>query len=222
MSPSGTDVELAREIGSLIAALEDLQGELEPGDRERRRLPTPRDILWFTSEVTIPATILVLETNVRVLKLLQRTIRMTASDSARSSGSSDASEAVRGRAEALGRQTLDQLEGTLDDVQSAVAGRPSDDEAAALLAEARRLRQEIQSDLAASQATEGAMDREPGPGSIGGPAGQGDAARSDADPTLPGADRSTGVNIDVESELESIKDQIDDEDGSDSDADGDS
>lgn len=206
MSDRGTDAELAREIGSLIAALEDLQGEIGPGNRERRRLPTPRDLLLFTSEVTIPATILVLETNVRVLKLLQRTIRMTAGESPRGSSGSDATDAVRGRAEALGRQTLDQLEGTLDDLQSAVAGRPTDDEAATLLAEARRLREEIESDLAAG--------REPGGASGVDPA---EPTAVDASPLAD--DRSTGVNIDVESELESIREQIDDENGG-SDEDG--
>lgn len=205
MNERGTDADIAREIGSLIGALEDLQGELDPGDRERRRLPTPRDLVRFTSEVTIPATILVLETNVRILKLLQRTLRMTAGESPRDAGTSASGEAVRQRAEQLGQRTLGQLEGTLDDLQGAIEGRPPNDDAAALLDEARRLRDEIQSDLAASPHAGG-----PHSPPAGGPtaADEPDANGSPLGSTDP---RSTGVDIDVESELQSLKDQVDDD-----------
>lgn len=190
MSDRGTDAELSREVGALIDALEDLQQELGPADRERRRLPTPRDLLRFTSEVTIPGAIIVLETNVRVLKLLQRTIRMTAGESPTSASAGTATaDAVRGRAEALGRQTIEQLERTLADLQSDVAAGPTDGDTANLLEEARRLQDRVQADLAETPTD----DRSP----------------------LSDESRSTGVNIDVESELESIRDQIDDEDSTD-------
>lgn len=196
MSDRGTDAELAREIGALIDALEDLQGELEPGNRERRRLPTPRDLLRFTSEVTIPAAILVLETNVRVLKLLQRTIRLSAGEPTGETTAGGASEAVRERAEKLGQRTLDQLDRTLRDLQGAATGRPQDDEAEALFEEAQRLQERIRADLEADQ-----------------PVTDPDAPGLDVDPS--DGSRSNRVNIDVESELESIRDQIDDEDSSD-------
>lgn len=192
MSDRGTDEELGREVSALIDALEDVRRELDPGDRRRRRLPTPGEFLRFTSEVTIPAAILVLETNVRVLKLLQRAIRMsTDGDAGRTPGASP----VRDRAEALGRETLRQLDGVLDELQATVEGRPRSDEAADLLAEARRLQEEVEERLAAG---ERAVDPD---------------READASPASP-------VEIDVESELESLKDQIDDgtdDDGTDDD-----
>lgn len=177
--------ELARDVAALIRTLEDLQGELDPGNRQRMGLPTPRDVLRFTSEVTIPAAILVLETNVRVLRLLQRTIRMTAGDGA---DRASTGPAVRERAESLGRETLRGLDGVLDEVEAAIEGRPGDDEAAALLDEARRLRADVDAELGAdldvSDATLGGtdLDREP-------------------------------VDVDVEAELRSIRDEIDRDDG---------
>lgn len=192
MSDRSPDPSLTREIGSLIDALEELQREIEPGNTERRRLPTPGDLLRFTSEVTIPATILVLETNVRVLKLLQRTIRLSAGEPGGSGTTDPSGEAVREQAQALGRRTLDQLDRTLADLQSAVAGRPPDDDATALLAEARRLQDRVEAEL--------------------------DATTQPAEDANLAADRrSTGVNVDVEAELESIKDQLDDDEPRDGD-----
>jgi hypothetical protein len=185
MSDRGTDTKLTREVGALIRTLEDLQDELDPGRRRRLGLPTPRDLLRFTSEVTIPATILVLETNVRVLRLLQRTIRLTTGEA---ETSTDASSGVRDRATALGRETLRGLDAALADLESTVEGTPSDDEAASLLAEARTLRDEVDARLAAE-------------GELGDASGveDGESSRRDRE----------RVDVDVEAELQSIKDDID-------------
>lgn len=188
MTDRSSDVSLSREIGSLVDTLEALQREVEPGNRERRRLPTPGELLRFTSEVTIPAAILVLETNVRVLKLLQRAIRTTAGEPAKSS-SGPSAEAVRERVETLGQQTLTQLDQTLADLQSAVEGRPADDDAVALLAEARRLQDDVQRELAGND--------QPGV----------DTASADSESVDPGP--SNGVPVDVDAEIASIKEQLD-------------
>ena len=193
MSERGTDTELTREVGALIRTLEDLQDELDPGRRRRLGLPTPRDLLRFTSEVTIPATIIVLETNVRVLRLLQRTIRLTTGESG---SGTEGRRSVRDRATALGRETLRGLDATLADLESAVEGTPTDDEAASLLAEARALRDEVDARLAAER--DGADADAPGVG----------------DGPSRGRDRER-VDVDVEAELQSIKDEVDDRDNAD-------
>lgn len=147
MSDSTSDAELARLAADLARSLRDLQRELEP--RSRRRgfvLPSPRTLLRLADEVAIPAAILVLETNVRALKLLQRAVRLAndGEEAARSSTDS----AVRDRAVALSRTTLDRLDDVLEDVQGAVEGRPNDREAGEVLEEARSLREELDAKLA--------------------------------------------------------------------------
>jgi hypothetical protein len=171
---SDTRPELSTLVGDLTRSVRELQSELEP---ERRRPPTPADLLRFTSEVTIPAIILALETNIRALELLRRALRLA---EGREPSGSDAPGA-RSRAEDLGRATLSRLDSVLADLQEGLAGRPDDDEARELLAEARELRSEIDERLA------GAADRP----------------------------RSDPVSIDVDAELRSIKDELDEDGGGD-------
>lgn len=178
---SGSDGDLASQVSALADTLEQLQRELEPGDRRRLRPPTPGELLRFTSEVTIPAAILVLETNVRVLRLLQRTIRLA-------DGRADARGGPAGelgsRAAALGRETLDQLDDALGELQSAAAGRSGDAEVERLFERARELQAEIDARLAE------------------------EVAAADAD-SLEG--RREPVDIDVEAELDAIRDEVDDD-----------
>lgn len=187
--------ELAGLVGDLAGTVEELQGELTAG-RSPRGPPTPRDLARFTSEVTIPTIILALETNIRALTLLQRALRFAAGE--RPSAGKSGGEA-RERAEQLGRETLAGLDGALADLQDALAGRPADDPARELLTEARTLRADIDDRLAA--------DANPGEDGVG-----------------AGTDGSTEptVDIDVESELQSIKDDVQDEsEGENGDGDGD-
>ena len=173
-------------VGELARTVQDLQSELEPDRRLPLRPPTPRELTRFTSEVTIPALLLVLETNVRALKLLQRTLRLV--DGRERTDSPGAREQV----ESLGRTTLNRLDDALADLQEALESRPPDDEARRLLDEARDLREEVDARLASESDTSG-------------PPGTGEGGR-------PEADR---VEIDVESELQSIKDDLDDPDETD-------
>lgn len=183
MSDRPADTDLIRLTTDLARSLRDLQRELEP--RRGPRPPTPRDLLRFTDEVAIPATILVLETNVRALRLLQRAIRLADGGQA-----SNTETAVPERAADISRTTLQRLDSALADVQDAIEGRPTDDDARELLDEARALRDEIDDRLAAeSPATDAGVDRA--------------AGTADAEPTE--------VPVDVEAELQSIKDQMDDD-----------
>ena len=189
MSDSVSDEDLARLAADLARSLRDLQRELEPGERRRLRPPSPRELLRFTDEVAIPGAILVLETNVRALRLLQRAIRLADPDR---SVTDQRDTAVRDRAVQLSQTTVQKLDDVLADVQDAVEGRPTDDEAERVLAEARSLRDEIDDRLTAETAS---TDQDSAP---------------EADAAVP---------VDVDAELQSIKDDLDDGD-SDSGSDG--
>ena len=181
-------------VGDLVQAVKELQSELDSGERSPLRPPTPRELARFTSEVTIPAIVLALETNVRVLKLLQRALRLASGADLDTSGTTGARE----RAEAAGRSTLSRLDDLLADLQSALEERPPDDPARELLDEAQSLRVELDDRLAAAGDDEGELGR-PG-GSDGSTSGD-----------------STGIDVDIESELRSIKDDVDGDDGESSD-----
>ncbi len=182
MSDSASGEDLARLAADLARSLRDLQRELEPGDRRRLRPPSPQELLRFTDEVAIPAAILILETNVRALRLLQRAIRLADPDRDRTDGRDTA---VRDRAVQLSQTTVEKLDDVLADVQDAVEGRPTDDDAERVLSEAQSLRDEIDDRLAA------------------------ETESTDADTAT-----AATVPVDVDAELQSIKDDLDG-DGSD-------
>ncbi|WP_302080800.1 DUF7547 family protein [Salinibaculum rarum] len=162
--------ELSALLSELTASLEQLQDELDPA-RGPLRPPTPRQLAQFTSEVTIPAIVLVLETNVRALRLVQRALRIAEGREA-TPGSSQA----RQRATDLGRATLSRLDEALSDLGSALESRPPDDEARELLEEVRDLQSEVDDRL--------------------------ETTSTDRD----------AVDIDVDAELQSLKDDVDDSD----------
>jgi hypothetical protein len=158
MSETHSNADLARLSADLARSLRDLQRELEPGGRRGPPLPRPRDLLRFTDEVAIPAAILLLETNIRALKLLQRAIRIAEGrDTTTKAASREAGEVVRDRAIAVSQTTLSRLDDLLADLQDAVAGRPDDDRARAVLDEARSLRGELDEQLAAAEASADAV-----------------------------------------------------------------
>jgi hypothetical protein len=185
MADRPDDPNLVRLTADLARSLRDLQRELEA--RRDPQLPTPGDLLRFTDEVAIPAAILLLETNVRALRLLQRAIRLADDRGGRPSDQG----AVSDRAASLGRVTLERLDTALADVQGAIEGRPADDDARELLDEARDLRREIDDRL--PERAEPPAD-----------------ATTDADADADEAVRE--VPVDVEAELRSIRDEVDDDD----------
>jgi len=165
-SPPSVDQRLAE----LTERLDRLQRELE---RRRRpplipRPPRAEELRQFTTDVAIPGLILLLETNVRALKLFQRTLRTAEASESRGSAAAD-------RASELGAATLARLDSALEEAQSVLAAEPPDSEARELLEDARTLQTEIQNQL-----TDDELD------------------------TL-----ETGPGVDIEAELQSIKDQVD-------------
>ncbi|MBX0323290.1 hypothetical protein EGH21_09630 [Halomicroarcula sp. F13] len=184
MSASSGD-DITALLTDLVRTLRDLETEVEPTTESGRpRPPTPKELLRFTSDVTIPAAILVLKTNIEALKLLRRALRMA--EGRPTSTGSGASE-VRRRATTLSRATLARLDDALTDLQDAVEGRPQDEDARRLLEEARELRSDLAEQL----------------------------AEAGADDSLEGEFGGSEVPVDVDAELESIKDDLEDaEDGS--------
>ncbi|WP_276271837.1 DUF7547 family protein [Haloarcula litorea] len=182
MSASSGD-DITALLTELVTTLRDLETEIEPRtERGNPRPPTPRELLRFTSDVTIPAAILVLKTNIEALKLLRRALRMA---DGRPPTSGTGASTVTDRATRLSRATLSRLDDALSDLQAAVEGQPADEEARELLAEARDLRDDLAERLDDA----------------------GGETADDIDPT----DGGTDVPVDVDAELRSIKDELDDD-----------
>lgn len=192
--------DLERTVGELAATLDELRDELEPEQRPSR----VRDLVRFTEQYTIPAVIAILETNIRLLEMLQGAIRL-----------------ADGRLDREGERTADRafdaLDGAFSDVRDAIAGTPENPEARRLLEEARDLRAEAE-----RRVEERRRDDRPES------ARQGDDRPGDELPgdELPGDERGTPerareardgpheVPVDVEAELETIKREFDEtEDG---------
>lgn len=171
------DDQLREQVTELAETLAELESEL----REERGRPRLRDLVRFTREVTIPAVILVLRTNIEALKLLQRALAFGDRE-----GTGDQ---LRERAEAAGRSALEGLDGALDDLGGALSSSPRDSRARDLLEQARDLQAEVEAEL----------PREPGTGLGSGPGSE--------------LDDPEGVDIDVDAELQSIKEEFDDPDG---------
>lgn len=167
---SNGDPELSQLLGELTGSVEQLQDELTES-RGPPRPPTPRQLVRFTSEVTIPAIVLVLETNVRALRIVQRALRIAEGRDPGTSGSKTGERAAE-----LGRATLSRLDDALSDLGSALEGRPPDDEARELLEEVRQLQSEVDERLESETTAE-----------------------------------RDSVSIDVDAELQSLKDDVDDD-----------
>ncbi|QPV62968.1 hypothetical protein I7X12_20025 [Halosimplex litoreum] len=202
MADDSSDEDLARLVTDLVRTLRELEDELEPPrPDDGPRLPTPRDLRRFTSEVAIPGFILILETNIRALRLLQRALRLA--DGAETA--SRETEQLRERAKSASESTLSRLDEALVGLQDAVEGRPNDDEAAELLDDARELRAEIHRRIRESAPEDSDVDR-----------ASGGAEDESSDPDgRSDADGDDAVSVDVDAELESIKRDLDELPGAD-------
>lgn len=224
---SRRDDEFEERLTELESTLVDLRSQLRQTEPPRPRLrpPTPREVLRFTDEYTIPTVIAILEANIRALELLQRFIRL--SDPTRS----DSTDAARDRLGDVGDEAMSQMSRTLADLQTALseADLPDDPESRSIIQDARRLSSDIESriddsrrggrdwstrdrDRGSRDARDGRdarndrNDRDDGPVSV-------PIEVSDPDEdSKPSDDRETRdpeTGVDVESELQSIKDEID-------------
>lgn len=209
---SGADLDaLQADVRALEETLAELRDELD-GSRTSSLLPAPsfRDLRWFTTEVSIPMTVLVLEANVRALRILQRALR-SAPESGKATDSGVQDSAVGRRAADASVRALGRLDGALADLRSSAgaAGAGDGGNVTDLLDEAERLRERVRTELDRMEATRSR--------------GREDWATA-SDPGDTPFHQEDAVAIDVEAELDSIRDQVEDEndeDGQDGDGDED-
>lgn len=184
MSDSEPDPELSELLTDLTRTLRELEREVEPERPDGPRLPTPSELSRFTSEVAIPGLILLLRTNIRALQLLRRAVRLA---DGRNPSPDGAVTEARSRAEKVGRASLSQLDDVLSELQSSLEARPEEDEASEILSRARDLRQELQNEMQ-REGTDVSVEDSEG---------------------IDGETQDDAVSIDIESELRSLKDNID-------------
>lgn len=147
-------------------------------EADRRGPPRVVDLLRFTERYTIPAVIAVLEANIRILELLAGGIRVATGD--------EAPAERRGATADAARATLDALDSALQDATRALSGgTPANPEARELLQEARSLRAELDDRLERETGTRPPSDSQ----------SQDDTSK---DP----------VSIDVDSELQGIREDV--------------
>lgn len=176
MTDTDRDDDLRDRVAELEATLDELHARLDADPDRRARSPGPAEWLrTATAEVGIPATIAVLETNVRVLESLQRGLRRDRRPADRGPPDTDR----------LGAASVDRIDRGLADIQSAIdrGALPGQPEARRLVREARQLNAEVRDRLG---------ERAPDP---------------DA-----GDDGDGAITIDVESELDAIRDDVSGED----------
>ncbi|PSP66255.1 hypothetical protein BRC85_10840 [Halobacteriales archaeon QS_1_69_70] len=209
------DQALETAVRDLADAVEDLRAELqEPrrGPLGRFRPPSPRELLRFTEQHTIPALVAILETNVRMLELLAAAIRVAdgrpldavdRGDDGLETGRRALVTGADGLA-AASRATLERLDAALAELQEAAdGGAPDDPEVQWLQSEARALRAKIDEGL------EDATDRTSASGTDPGVMGD-DAESRRVEEGGPGGP----VEVDVEEELETLRREADREDDS--------
>ncbi|MEF8818304.1 MAG: hypothetical protein V5A31_04060 [Haloferacaceae archaeon] len=179
-----------RDLRELLADLDETLGrlrtELDDGPRrEGDERPTPRpptvgELVRFTEEYTIPTTIAVLEASVAALELLQGLLRLASPDGR--GRLADANDAALGGVE----QTFSELRRTLREVDL-----PADPETRGVVTEARELTEAVERRIEESR-EDGASREERGRRERG-----------------VAIDVSEATEPDVESELRSLKDDLD-------------
>ncbi|MFB6128592.1 MAG: hypothetical protein ABEJ47_02405 [Halorhabdus sp.] len=140
MSSQPDRADLPALLRELTSSLVRLRRDLGAEQRERGR--GLDRLLRFTTDVTIPATILVLETNIRALRLLQRSLRIVDG----SDGNRRTTTTAGGDVASVGRTVVDRLDDALEDVQAAVEG-DVDPRTRDHLADARDLNRELEARL---------------------------------------------------------------------------
>lgn len=195
------DDELAAAAEELAATLDELSGELRGAPRGPLGLPrppTPTEVLRFAEGYAIPTIVAILEANIRVLDMLARVLRVADGRPLDGSG--------RDGIERASRTTLQKLDGALSDIQTAIeGGEPSNPDVARLLDEARSLREEIDDRLPEATAEPSTMDGTKDRST------HGSASDEDTDgEAAVASDEDDGIKIDVDAELESIKQNVSD------------
>ncbi|MFC7216397.1 hypothetical protein ACFQO4_20265 [Saliphagus sp. GCM10025334] len=223
--------EALRELSATLNALRDeLEVDARSRDSRRRRFslrpPTPGELARFGDEVAIPALIATLEANIRALEALRRGLKLARGQRAVRDAATDAADRTASRSSELRDTTLTHLDRALRELQDAVSGDADevgievDDRTRTLLEDARRLRDDIDHRLAERvdrmEASESDAASQPYRIDIQSgddnqrPAGDQRSTRdedgeSDSGARLP--EESTDSGVDVDAELETLRDR---------------
>jgi len=199
-------------IAELEDRIEELSREIRSpprGPLGLPRPPTPEELLAFVDDHAIPTTIAVLEANVRALKALRGAIGLLRRTERRDRGRDGRAGDLRERTDTVAREAVAELDRAVSDLATAIEGRelPDNPEARSVLAEIRSVRDEVASALEADEAVESdaPSDGADDPGSDG---TDGGSKTDDGSGSDDESGSNSGTEIDVESELEAIKDEM--------------
>ncbi|MGM0447796.1 MAG: DUF7547 family protein [Methanobacteriota archaeon] len=226
------DDDLEERLDELEDVLSELRADLRETERDRRGPPRLSELVRFTERYTIPTIIALLETTIKSLELLQGTLRLA--DPGRSvaegaEGAGDRLADVRDGATAGLSRSLSELRTALSE-----ADLPDEAASRSIIADARDLTAEIESRIDEGRSEADAArdrrlgrDRDRRRDDVSRTRSEGRSDRGDdaspvqidvTDPSEGGDDGAEGEaagdaddppEVDVESELESIKRQID-------------
>lgn len=215
-APPRTFDELTTELSE---TLRDLRDELDAtAGPPLVPPPTPRGLLRFAEGQVIPTAVAVLEANIRALEATGAAIRLV---DERLPGGTGAGGGRGSRRGAVGAPVtiLDRLDDALGELQSALEGEPGNPEARRLLADARSLQREVRARLEEATGT----DRSPRTGNRGGRrrrdrGGSGrratgataiDVTEADESPSRGAEPDDREGSVDVDGELDTIRDEVD-------------
>ena len=226
------DDDLEDRLDELEDVLSDLRRDLRETERDRRgppgapRPPRLSELVRFTEQYTIPTIIALLETTITSLELLQGTLRLADPERSVAEGAASAGDrlaTVRDGATAGLSRSLAELRTALSE-----ADLPEDAASKSIVADARDLTAEIESRIDETRRAADAERASPSDGNRRGDDAESDtdgavqidvtdpdAEGEDADSRDAAEDVSTSPEVDVESELESIKRRVGEEDASD-------
>jgi len=206
------DDDLVDAVRELTRTIEALRTELDEPRRRRQlplRPPTPRELLRLTDEVALPAALAVLEASVRTLEAFQRGLQIVRTEEAARDRTTAAAEATSDRASELRRTTLSQLDTVLAELNRAVSegSLPADEGARDLLAEARELRDDVDTRLreATDRASQSSASEPPAATGIS--IDIADGPPSDAGKPAEGNDDESDSAVDVDAELDTLREQ---------------
>jgi ElaB/YqjD/DUF883 family membrane-anchored ribosome-binding protein len=220
--------DLATLLDDLRTTLDELERTLDAeGNRPERSRPegrgtdqprsptTPRgsDIVRFTEEYTIPTVIAILETTIQSLELLRGVLRLADPDRRFAGGRDDRDGR---RIDGVDRRVVEGTERALDDLRRVLTGteEPSDPVARDVFREARELTAEIESRLAEARDEPGRSRSDGRPGRDGRresvviPVDDEDGTGEESADGGNTDTEDSGVEIDVDAELESIRDEV--------------
>jgi hypothetical protein len=217
MSEDDADEDLAAVAGELANSIKELRRDLD--ERQPRsgpaglpRPPSPREFFRFADEVAIPATIAILEANIKLLEALQRAIRLADREREVRERTTEA----RARAGELSAETVDRFDDALSELQRVIEDGPlpNNETARDVLSEARSLRDQLDERVHDATAR-GDDSRETGSTTEIDIAPDEDETdeKEQGDRRAPGADQSAEDEsaVDVDSELEYLKDKYSDD-----------